>query len=108
MIPKSGNRFSEKIMLKQKVETLIRFNPIGSKSRSQMDEAALGHFRPTNPELPLAHFRLVPKVDVPPLASLRTRLSRRRFDRVAIAQALRNAIVDAAGVDHGIDQPHAD
>jgi hypothetical protein len=26
-----------------------------------------GHFRPTNPELPLAHFRLAPKADFPPL-----------------------------------------
>jgi len=26
MIPKSGNRFSEKIMLKQKARYLIRFN----------------------------------------------------------------------------------
>src|SRR5258705_2916770 len=32
MIPKSGIRFSEKIMLKQKGWTLIRFNLIGSKS----------------------------------------------------------------------------
>jgi len=31
MIPKSGNRFSEKIMLK-KSETLIRFNLVRSKS----------------------------------------------------------------------------
>jgi hypothetical protein len=30
MIRKSGNRFSEKIMLKQRDEIMIRFNPIGS------------------------------------------------------------------------------
>jgi hypothetical protein len=30
MIRKSGNRFSEKIMLKQKDEIMIRFNLIGS------------------------------------------------------------------------------
>jgi hypothetical protein len=30
MIRKSGNRFSEKIMLQQKDEIMIRFNPIGS------------------------------------------------------------------------------
>jgi hypothetical protein len=30
MIQKSGNRFSEKIMLKQKIELTIRFNLIGS------------------------------------------------------------------------------
>jgi hypothetical protein len=30
MIPKSGNRFSEKIMLKQGDEIMIRFNLIGS------------------------------------------------------------------------------
>jgi len=29
MIRKSGNRFSEKIMLKQKDEITIRLNPIG-------------------------------------------------------------------------------
>src|SRR6202022_5110462 len=32
MIRKSGNRFSEKIMLKQRDETMIRFNLIGSWS----------------------------------------------------------------------------
>jgi len=26
MIPKSGNRFSEKIMLNKKIQTMIRFN----------------------------------------------------------------------------------
>jgi hypothetical protein len=30
MIRKSGNRFFEKIMLKQEYEIMIRFNPIGS------------------------------------------------------------------------------
>ena len=30
MIRKNGNRFSEKIMLKQRDEIMIRFNPIGS------------------------------------------------------------------------------
>ena len=30
MIWKSGNRFSEKIMLSQRDETMIRLNPIGS------------------------------------------------------------------------------
>jgi hypothetical protein len=30
MIRKSGNRFSEKVMLKQKDEIMIRFNLIGS------------------------------------------------------------------------------
>ncbi len=30
MIRKSGNRFSEKIMLKQRDEIMIRFNQIGS------------------------------------------------------------------------------
>jgi hypothetical protein len=30
MIRKSGNRFSDKIMLKQKDEIMIRFNLIGS------------------------------------------------------------------------------
>jgi hypothetical protein len=30
MIRKSGNRFSEKIMLKQRHEIMIRFNLIGS------------------------------------------------------------------------------
>jgi hypothetical protein len=30
MIRKSGNRFSEKIMLQQKDEIMIRFNLIGS------------------------------------------------------------------------------
>jgi hypothetical protein len=30
MIRKSGDRFSEKIMLKQRDEIMIRFNPIGS------------------------------------------------------------------------------
>jgi hypothetical protein len=30
MIRKSGNRFSEKIMLKQRDEIMIRFNLIGS------------------------------------------------------------------------------
>ncbi len=30
MIRKSGNRFSEEIMLKQKDEIMIRFNLIGS------------------------------------------------------------------------------
>jgi len=30
MIRKSGNRFSEKIMLEQKDEIMIRFSPIGS------------------------------------------------------------------------------
>jgi hypothetical protein len=30
MIRKSGNRFSEKIMLKQRDEIMIRFNIIGS------------------------------------------------------------------------------
>ena len=30
MIRKSGNRFSEKIMLKQRDEIVIRFNLIGS------------------------------------------------------------------------------
>jgi len=29
MIRKGGNRFSEKIMLKQRDEIMIRFNPIG-------------------------------------------------------------------------------
>jgi hypothetical protein len=29
MIQKSGNRFSEKIMLKQKIELTIRFNLLG-------------------------------------------------------------------------------
>ncbi|SHG06798.1 hypothetical protein SAMN05443248_0169 [Bradyrhizobium erythrophlei] len=32
MIRKSGTRFSEKIMLKQSDEILIRFNPIASES----------------------------------------------------------------------------
>jgi hypothetical protein len=32
MIRKSGNRFSEKIMLKQRDESVIRFNLIGSRS----------------------------------------------------------------------------
>jgi hypothetical protein len=30
MIRKSGNRFFEKIMFKQRDEIMIRFNPIGS------------------------------------------------------------------------------
>jgi len=30
MIQKSGNRFSEKVMLKSKIELTIRFNLIGS------------------------------------------------------------------------------
>jgi hypothetical protein len=30
MIPKSGYRFSDKIMLKQRFQTMIRFNRIGS------------------------------------------------------------------------------
>jgi len=30
MIRKGGNRFSEKIMLKQRDEIVIRFNPTGS------------------------------------------------------------------------------
>jgi hypothetical protein len=33
MIRKSGSRFSEKIMLKQRDEIVIRFNLIGSRSR---------------------------------------------------------------------------
>ena len=41
-------------------------------------------------------------------SNITSKLPRRHFDRIAIAQALRNAIVDAAGIDHGIDQPHAD
>ena len=32
MIRKNGNRFSEKIMLQQRQEIIIRFNPIGSWS----------------------------------------------------------------------------
>src|ERR1700736_3654968 len=35
MIRKSGSRFSEKIMLKQRDETMIRFNLIGSWSRAR-------------------------------------------------------------------------
>jgi hypothetical protein len=32
MIPKSGDRFSEKIMLKQKARAGLRFNEISSRS----------------------------------------------------------------------------
>ena len=35
MIPKGGNRLSEKIMLKTKSWTMIRFDPIGSWSRAR-------------------------------------------------------------------------
>src|SRR5215470_3382554 len=69
-----------------------------------------GHCRPTNPELSLAHFRLAPKADVRLLRLWVHAVAKlpRRFDRVAIAQTLRHALVRAAGVDHGIDQPHTD
>jgi hypothetical protein len=39
MIRKSGNRFSEEIMLKQRDEILIRFNLIGSEARRRGDIA---------------------------------------------------------------------
>src|ERR1700730_4418968 len=48
MIRKSGSRFSEKIMLKQRDETMIRFNLIGSwsrlirKSGNRLPDHALG------------------------------------------------------------------
>jgi len=47
MIRKSGNRFSEKIMLKQRDEIMIRFNLIGSWSRdffSSLLAVGIGEF----------------------------------------------------------------
>jgi hypothetical protein len=45
MIPKSGNRFSEKIMLKQKARVGCRFNSISSRSRSSLAQAQDVHER---------------------------------------------------------------
>src|SRR6266853_4651928 len=45
MIRKSGNRFSEEIMLKQRDKTMIRFNLIGSWSSGEKRNAAGADFR---------------------------------------------------------------
>ena len=45
MIPKSGNRFSEKIMLKREIETLIRLL-IGSRSGESFRQEYLNMRRP--------------------------------------------------------------